>query len=82
MTLQVAEVTKVLGSVNNLVEAGNKVVLGSQGSYIINKRTERVTPIERRNGAFHFDIWVKKNGDEGNARKGTSASPRLDAIKA
>ena len=39
MTMQVAEVTKPLGSVRAMVKAGNKVVFDEGDSYILNKAT-------------------------------------------
>ena len=64
MTMQVAEVTKPLGSVRAMVKAGNMVVFDDGDSYIVNKATGVKTVIEDRNGAFVFDIWVPKGNDE------------------
>ena len=61
MAMQVAEVTKPLGSVRAMVKAGNRVVFDEQGSYIQNKFTGLVTQVEERNGAYVFDIWVPRN---------------------
>ena len=62
--MQVAEVTKPLGSVRAMVKAGNMVVFDDGDSYIVNKATGVKTVIEDRNGAFVFDIWVPKGNDE------------------
>ena len=64
MTMQVAEVTKPLGSVRAMVKAGNKVVFDDGDSYILNKATGVKTRMEDRNGAFVFDIWVPRGKEE------------------
>ena len=39
---------------------GNRVVLDfDEGSYILNKRTQVITPLRVRNGIFEYDVWVK-----------------------
>ena len=60
MTMQVAEVTKPLGSVRAFVKAGNKVVFDEGSSYIENKATGVRTGIEDRNGAYVFDLWIPR----------------------
>ena len=70
MAMQVAEVTKPLGSVRAMVKAGNRVVFDEQGSYIQNKFTGLVTQVEERNGAYVFDIWVPKGKDMSTGYQG------------
>ena len=67
MTLQVTDCATTLGSVHRMVEAGNRVVFDVQGSYILNKGSGKITPIENRNGSYEFDLWVK-------------APPRVQAV--
>ena len=64
MAMQVAEVTKPLGSVRAMLKAGNRVVFDEGGSFIQNKATGIVTSIEDRNGAFVFDIWVPRGSEQ------------------
>ena len=73
LTMQVAEVTKPLGSVRAMVKAGNKVVFDDGGSYILNKATGVKTNMEDRNGAYVFDIWIPR-------AKGVSSN-RFDALR-
>ena len=70
MTMQVAEVTKPLGSVRTMVKAGNKVVFDEGDSYILNKATGIKTCMEDRTGAFVFDIWVPKGNNASEERQG------------
>ena len=70
MTMQVAEVTKPLGSVRAMVKAGNKVVFDNGDSYILNKATGVKTRMEDRNGAFVFDIWVPKGNNSSEQQQG------------
>ena len=60
MNMVVADVTKVLASVAKMVECGNTVVFDENGSYVLHKKTGVRTPIEKRNGMFVIDMWVKK----------------------
>ena len=64
MSMQVANVTKPLGSVRAMLKAGNRVVFDEGDSFILNKATGVRTNIEDRNGAFVFDIWVPRGKDE------------------
>ena len=73
MSMQVCEVTKPLGSVGAMLQAGNSVTFDKGGSYIVNKATGIRTNIEDRNGAFIFDIWVPRVKDQqGNGQQQTS----------
>ena len=58
------EVTKPLGSVRAMLQAGNSVTFDKGGSYIENKATGIRTKIEDRNGAFVFDIWVPRVNEQ------------------
>ena len=68
MSMQVCDVTKPLGSVRAMLQAGNRVIFDKGGSFIENKASGIRTNIEDRNGAFVFDIWVpranEQNGNE------------------
>ena len=64
MCMQVAEVTKPLGSVRAYVRAGNRVVFDAGGSFIQNKATGMRTNIEDRNGAYVFDLWIPRTEKE------------------
>ena len=58
MVMNVADVKKTLASAYQIVQAGNKVVLDSDYSYIVNKATGEKTTIQVNNGEFQFDLWV------------------------
>ena len=65
MPIQVADVTRVLGSAREMVDAGNRIVLDkdSEGkcvSYLECKATGVRTAIYECNGTFKFDIKVPK----------------------
>ena len=65
MPIQVADVNKVLGSVREMVKAGNKVVFdedvnGKSCSYVEHKKTGRMTIIHDNGGNFQFTIKVPK----------------------
>ena len=69
MKMVVADVTKVLASVANMVECGNIVVFDENGRYAIHKNTGVKTPIEKRHGMFVVDMWVKKSRDAMNIER-------------
>ena len=65
MPIQVADVNKVLGSVREMVEAGNRDVFdrdpnGRSCSHVGHKSTGKRTTIHERNGTFQFNIVVPK----------------------
>ena len=60
MTFQIADVTKPLGSVRAMLDAGNKVVFERGNSYIMDKTGRIKTAIHERTGAFVFDLWMPK----------------------
>ena len=64
ITMQVADVTKVLGSVRKMMDANNRVVFDSDGGYILHKPTGRKTTIKEMGNAFIFSIWVKREQKE------------------
>ena len=63
MTFQIAHVTKPLGSVRAMLDAGNKVIFQKGNSYIEDRSGRIKTPIEERNGASVFNLWMPKRGD-------------------
>ena len=65
MPIQIADVNKVLGSVREMVESGNRVTFdcdssGKPCSSVEHKASGTRTVIHHRNGAFQFDIKVPK----------------------
>ena len=63
MKFQVADVTKTLGSVRRMTQAGNRVVFDANGSYIENKRTGAKTKIHDETGEFKVDMWILQEED-------------------
>ena len=60
MTFQVCNVKGPLGSVNEMVKAGNKVVFEQKGSYIENTTSGRKTPLLEERGQFFLQLWTPK----------------------
>jgi len=77
MTFQIANVTKSLGSVRAMLDAGNRVIFQKGNSYIEDRSGTIKTPIEERNGAFVFDLWKPKSGDN---QAGTIHTGRFQAL--
>ena len=57
---QVADVKSTLGSVYQMLNAGNKVHFEKDNCYIENKRTGVRTPIQEVDGTFEIGVWVPK----------------------
>ena len=77
MTMQVAKVTKPLGSVRAMVKANNMVVFDEGNSYILDKATGRKTKVNEVNGAYVFDLWVPRNSGEVSV----VSTGRFDALR-
>ena len=58
MIMKVADVKKTLASAYQIVQGGNKILLDSKCSYILNKAADEKTNIEVSDGEFQFDLWV------------------------
>ena len=67
MTAQVADVSTTLGSVNQMLRAGNRVHFETGNSYIENVRTGHRTKIEEKRGTFGVGIWVPKSRKDYNS---------------
>ena len=81
MTAQVADVKTTLGSVNQMLKAGNLVHFETGNCYIENMRTGKKTKIEEKGGTFEVGIWVPKSGNQqqcnsvsGNPSRTTTAT--------
>ena len=58
MTAQVADVQTTLGSVNQMLRAGNRVHFETGKCYVEDTRTGKKTKIEEKGGTFEVGIWV------------------------
>ena len=63
MTAQVADVKTTLGSVNQMLKAGNVVHFETGNCYVEDTRTRRRTRIEEKGGTFEVGMWVPKAVD-------------------
>ena len=69
MKMTVADVNKVLASVANICECGNRVVFDEEGSYIEHKSSGKRTKLHKQNGVYVLQIRIKKEKQEVNAVK-------------
>ena len=58
ITAQVADVKTMLGSVNQMLKAGNRVHFETGNCYIEEIRTGRRTIMDEKGGTFEVGIWV------------------------
>ena len=63
ITAQVADVKSCLGSVHQMVKAGNKVHFEAGNCYIEHVATGARTPIEEKKGTYEIGIWIPKPRD-------------------
>ena len=61
MAMQVAEVTKPLGSVRAMLKAGNRVHFEPGNCYVQHMASGRITPIEEKAGTFEIGVWIPKS---------------------
>ena len=84
MTIQVAEVNKVLGSVGKMTEAGNTIIFSKTRSVITsdpdgsiaeaaikNAKMDRTTELQKKNGVYTFDMWIPTSGEISGDNTGT-----------
>ena len=80
MAMHVTDVKRTLGSVYRMNQAGNRVVLDGDESYMVHKKSGIVTPITVENGKFLFNIWIenstKDEKDESAGRKSQEGRSR------
>ena len=60
MKAQVCEVNKALLSVKRVVQAGNRVVFDSGGSYVEDTYTGERMPLREEGGMYMLKLWVRK----------------------
>ena len=58
MVLKASPVTKPLGSVKKICQAGHTVVFDDEGSFIMNKNTGEVTGLRAEDGNFMLAAWI------------------------
>ena len=82
VNVQIADVKSNLAAGMKIIEADNRIILDSSGSYIENKKTGDRIQIRHENGCFVFDMWVSaKNATGHGARRATGQAARTTAIK-
>ena len=75
MTAQVAEVKSTLGSVHQMVRAGNRVHSESGNCYIEHVATGRRTPMMEKGGAFEGGLWAPKSSESGGVQQVSPDKP-------
>ena len=64
ITAQVADVRTMLGSVYQIMRAGNRVHFEKGNCYVENDNAGRKTRIEENGGTFEVGIWVPKQREQ------------------
>ena len=57
MVMKASPVTKPLGSVKKICQAGHTVVFDDEGSFIMNKNTGEVNWLSEEDGNYMLDAW-------------------------
>ena len=65
ITAQVCDVNKALLSVRKMINAGNKVVFDSEGSFVEDKTTGEKMWLRDEGGMFYLRMWVPTQPDKG-----------------
>ena len=84
LVAQVAEVNSTLGSVHQMLRAGQCVHFESGNCYIRDTKTGRVTSMEEKNGTFEVGIWVPRPAGQANGTlvDAKSAGQSLGSVSA
>ena len=69
VNVQIADVKSNLAAGMRIIEADNRIILDSTGSYIENKKTGDRIKIRHENGCFVFDMWVPAKSDNKKTTK-------------
>ena len=80
LTCKVGPARKLLMSVSDMLERGNRVVFDANGSYAEHVQTGQRTPLHRENGVFVMKLWVRKPGhanSEGTNHAGNGCVPSV-----
>ena len=80
---QVADVRSNLASAYRMCQAGNRVILDEDGSFIENKKTGKRIKVKMEKGAFEFELWVKKateKNKEGNNKKKVTLNNKFEPL--
>ena len=56
--MKASPVTKPLGSVKKICQAGHTVVFDDEGSFIMNKNTGEVNWVREEDGNYMLDAWI------------------------
>jgi len=65
MRAQVCDVNKALLSVHRVVQAGNRVVFASSGSYVEDETAGETMELIEKGGMYMLKLWVKAQGFSG-----------------
>ena len=74
LTLQVADVVRILGSVRQMVKAGNRVAFDEEGSYIEHKASKKKTSLYEKGGGYAFAMNVRKESKSDSLGTGTATA--------
>ena len=62
MKAQVVDVKSALGSVSQMIKAGNRVHFEVGNCYIEHIASGKITPMVKKDGLFEVGIWVRSGG--------------------
>ena len=79
VNVQIADVKSNLAAGMKIIEAENRIILDSGGSYIENKITGDRIQIRHENGCFVFDMWVPAKQEARKVAKDARKSPNASA---
>ena len=65
MRAQVCDANKALLNVHRVVQAGNRVVFASSGSYVEDEPVGEIMELVEKGGVYMLKLWVKAQGFSG-----------------
>ena len=73
---QVTDVQTALGSVNQMLKAGNLVHFEPGNCYVRHLMSGKTTPFQEKTGAYEIGVWVRK-GNKGTTTKDKGTNKKV-----
>ena len=74
---QIGDVNRPLMGCTQVTDQGNDILLQSDGGFIYNKATGKVTRVERHGNVYEIDLWMSSDDANGNGGQPGFTRPGL-----
>ena len=78
MTYQIADVARPLNSVSRICDRGCEVIFRADGGEVVNVRSGKRVPFERRGGVYIMTVWAQEEPGNPDGQAGTPGFTRRE----